>query len=81
MHMRALSHVAKWGNSLAIRIPKPVAEQWGVTDGSEIEMVLQGGVLVMRKKVYDLPGMVSRMSPKTRHAEVDAGPAQGKEEW
>ena len=52
MHMSALSHVAKWGNSLAIRIPKPVAEQWGVTDGSEIEMVVRGDVLVMRKEEW-----------------------------
>ena len=32
--MGAKSRVAKWGSSLAVRIPKPVAEQWGVQEGS-----------------------------------------------
>ena len=31
--MGAKSHVSKWGTSLAVRIPKPIAEQWGVQEG------------------------------------------------
>ena len=31
--MGATAYISKWGNSLAIRIPKPVAEQWGVGEG------------------------------------------------
>ena len=80
MRLRARSQVARWGSSLAIRIPEPVAEAWGVREGSETEMVLRGDELVMRKKAYDLTEMVARMSPETLHAEVDAGPALGKEE-
>lgn len=79
--MGARSHVAKWGSSLAVRIPKPVAEQWGVREGSKVEMVPQGDQLVMRKKAYDLAEMVARMTPDTLHTEADTGPAQGKEEW
>ena len=79
--MGARSHVARWGSSLAIRIPKPIAEQWGVREGSRIEMVPRGAQLVMRRRAYDLEEMVARMTPDTLHAEVDTGSPQGREEW
>jgi antitoxin MazE len=79
--MGARSHIAKWGSSLAIRIPKPVAEQWGVREGSRIEMVPRGDQLVMSKRAYDLGEMLAQMSPETLHGEIDTGPAQGNEEW
>lgn len=79
--MGSRSHIARWGSSLAIRIPKPVAEQWGVREGSRIEMVPRGDQLVMSKRAYDLTEMLARMSPETLHGEIDTGPAQGREEW
>lgn len=75
------SHVAKWGSSLAVRIPKPIAEQWGVREGSRIEMVSRGEQLLLRKKAYDLEEMLARMTPDTLHAEVDTGSPRGNEEW
>ena len=79
--MAAQTHIVRWGSSLAIRIPKPVAEQWGVREGSRIEMVPRGDQLVMSKRAYDLTEMPDRMSPETLHGETDTGPAQGREEW
>ena len=79
--MGSRSHIARWGSSLAIRIPKPVAEQWGVREGSRIEMVPRGDQLVMSKRAYDLSEMLARMSPETLHGEIDTGRAQGREEW
>lgn len=79
--MGARSHVARWGSSLAIRIPKPVAEQWGVREGSRIEIVPQGDRLVMSKRAYNLAEMVARMVPETLHAEMETGPARGREVW
>ena len=79
--MGARSHIAKWGSSLAVRIPKPVAEQWGVREGSRIEMVPRGDRLVMRKKAYDLETILDRITPETLHSEVDTGPAVGDEVW
>ena len=79
--MGARSHIAKWGSSLAIRIPKPVAEQWGVREGSRIEMVPHGDRLVMRKKAYDLETVLDRITPENLHSEVDSGPAVGAEAW
>ena len=79
--MGAKSHIAKWGTSLAVRIPKPIAEQWGVHDGSAIEMVSRGDQVVMRKKTYSLADMLAQITADNLHPESDTGPAQGSEEW
>ena len=34
--------IGKWGRSLAVRIPKAIAQRWGVSVGSGIEMTLRG---------------------------------------
>ena len=79
--MGAKSHVSKWGTSLAIRIPKPIAEQWGVEEGSAIEMVSRGDVLVLRKRAYDLTGLLSSVEPGNLHPEVGTGPGIARERW
>ncbi len=79
--MGAKSHISKWGTSLAVRIPKPIAEQWGIQEGSSIEIVPQGNQVVLRKRSYDLAGMLALMTPDNLHSELDSGPAQGNEEW
>ena len=62
--------------SLAIRIPKPIAEQWGVEEGSAIEIVPRGDRLVLIKKAYDLNNMLAAIEPGNLHTEVDAGSAR-----
>lgn len=42
--------VQKWGNSLGIRVPKSVAEQVDLRDGSAFEFDTSGGVLKIRPK-------------------------------
>lgn len=79
--MGVQSTVAKWGASLAIRIPKAIAEQWGVREGSAVELVSRGEQVVIRKKRYDLAEMLERVSPDNLHSEVDFGPPAGREEW
>ena len=77
--MGANSRVSRWGASLAIRIPKPIAEQWGVQEWSSIEIVPRGDQLALRKKSYDLTGMLAQIEPGSIHPEQDTGPAQGRE--
>ena len=79
--MGAQSTVAKWGASLAVRIPKAIAEQWGVREGSAVELVSRGEQVVMRKKKYDLTEMLAKVSPENLHSEVDLGPPAGREKW
>jgi len=77
----AKTRVATWGSSLAIRIPKPIAEQWGVQEGSAIEIVPDGDILMLRKQVYDLTSLLDQVTPDNLHHEIDTGTPQGKEEW
>lgn len=79
--MGAKSHVSKWGSSLAVRIPKPIAEQWGVQEGSSIEIVSDDGQVILRKTPYNLTDMLAQVNPDNVHTEHDFGQAQGNEEW
>ena len=79
--MSAKSHIAKWGTSLAVRIPKPIAEQWGVHEGSAIEIVSHGDQVVLRKRTYNLADMLDQVTEDNLHSELDTGPAQGNEAW
>ena len=47
--------VAKWGNSLAVRLPAKLVEQLGVKEGDEIELhaAPRGGLLVERIATVD----------------------------
>lgn len=79
--MGAKSHVARWGGSLAVRIPKSIAEQWGVHEGSAIEIASRGEQVVMRKRAYNLTDMLDQVTAENLHPEMSAGPALGNEEW
>ena len=78
--MGVKSHVSKWGSSLAIRIPKAIAEQWGIGEGTAIEFDPQGEKLLLRKREYDLDDLISQMSGDREHPEQDWGPPAGAEE-
>ena len=79
--MGATQHVRKWGSSLAVRIPKAIAEQWGVSEGSAIEMESRGDRVVMRKRSYDLDDLLSRVTADNLHPEQDIGEPRGNEQW
>ena len=36
--MPKTTRISKWGSSLAVRIPKAIAEEWGVKEGTAIEL-------------------------------------------
>jgi antitoxin MazE len=79
--MSAKTHIATWGSSLAVRIPKPIAEQWGVHDGSAVEIFTDGDDLVLRREKFNLAELVSKITPENLHGEVDTGAPQGNEAW
>ena len=79
--MGAKSHVAKWGSSLAVRIPKPVAEQWGVHEGSAIEIAARGDQVVLSKRPHSLAEMMTRVTAENLHPELDTGRSVGNEGW
>jgi len=79
--MGARTTVSRWGASLAIRIPKPVAEQWGVREGVVVEIVPRRGEVILRKRRYDLKDLVAAITDDNLHGEVDWGAAEGAEAW
>ena len=79
--MGAKTRVSKWGTSLAIRIPKSIAEQWGIHEGSAIELTTQDDRVILEKSSYDLNDLLAQIEPANLHPEHDTGPAQDKEQW
>lgn len=73
--------IQKWGNSLAVRIPKPVALEVGLRADADIEMSVQEGSLVLAptRRQYTLDELVAGITRKNRHEEVDFGPPVGRE--
>jgi antitoxin MazE len=74
--------VQKWGNSLALRIPKPFAGDADVREGTELDLVVSEGRLVatpVRRRRASLRQLLSRVTPKNLHGEVDSGPPVGRE--
>ena len=79
--MGARTRVLRWGASLAIRIPKPVAEQWGVREGAVVELVPRRDEVILRKRRCDLGDLVAGITEANRHGEVDWGRAEDAEAW
>ncbi len=79
--MGASMRIGKWGSSLAVRIPKAIAEQWDVSEGSHIEMASQGDQVVMRKQTYNLADLLADVTADNLHREQDFGESRGREQW
>lgn len=78
------SQVQKWGNSLAVRIPKAFAKDLGLDQDSPIELALEDGCLVLKPEAlpkYELRNLLSRVTEDNRHDEVDVGGPVGSEQW
>lgn len=75
------ARVQKWGNSLAVRIPKPVALEVGLRAETDVEMTVQQGSLVLAptRREYTLKELVRDITPENRHEETDFGPPIGRE--
>jgi antitoxin MazE len=73
--------LCKWGNSLALRLPKSLTDELCLVEDSLVECEIQAGQLVIRplQPGYTLADLVSQIDEKNRHAEVDWGPARGAE--
>ncbi len=76
--------VAKWGNSLALRIPQHIVKAIQLTEGSEVDLVVIDGNLVVKPRPrlsYSLEELVAAITPENLHSEVDSGVAMGHEAW
>ena len=78
------TRVQKWGNSLALRIPKSFADEVGLQKGTDVEVSLADGKIVVRrlaKPKLTLEQLLSKVTKDNLHDEVDTGSAVGNETW
>jgi antitoxin MazE len=74
--------VRKWGNSLALRIPTPFAEDAAVREGAVVDLSVSEGKLVatpIRRKRVTLKELVAKVNKRNLHGDVESGPPVGLE--
>jgi len=78
------ARVQKWGNSLAIRIPKSFASQSHLGQNTLVEMLLEDGKIVLfavPQPQMSLAQLLESVSADNLHSEVETGDTVGQEVW
>ncbi len=76
--------IQKWGNSLALRIPRGFALHANLKTNSEVDIHLVNNEIVIKpviSKNKELEKLLSDITPENIHKEVETGPAEGNEIW
>lgn len=82
-----MQRVARWGNSLAIRIPAALARAADLSQGQEIAVEARDGELLIRAVRTERPRrhtfseLAKDMTADKRHELIDWGPPVGREAW
>jgi len=79
-----ISKVLKWGNSLAVRIPKAFADEMNMSLNTSIHLVLKENTLQItpvRDTGWDLGKLLAAVRDENLHDEWETGRPVGKEEW
>lgn len=79
-----LAKVQKWGNSLALRIPAMFAKDARLTTGSEVDLSILDGKLIIEptsEPSYSLTTLLKGVTNRNRHSEIDTEDAVGQEAW
>jgi antitoxin MazE len=77
------THLAKWGNSLALRLPKALTESHALKEGAAIELIEHAEGILLRpaSKRYELNDLLKKVRPGNLHTSIDTGAPVGKEAW
>jgi antitoxin MazE len=78
------TRIQKWGNSLAVRIPKAFAEETALKEDSTVEIVLRNGKLIIapsRRPKITLEQLLNKVTSENLHSEVETGEPKGNEAW
>lgn len=79
-----LTKVQRWGNSLALRIPKAFAVDAQLENDSLVEISIVKGKIIVTPVVapsWTLDELLAGITKKNLHGEVDTGFAIGNEVW
>jgi antitoxin MazE len=78
--MRAV--VRKWGNSLAIRIPRPLADELELEESDELDLqVTEGSLVASPAHRWTLAELVAGITEENKHGEIEWGGPRGREVW
>ena len=72
----------KWGNSLAVRVPKSIAQQAGLKVNDDLDIEVKKGALILKphlRPMYRLEDLLKRMTPENVHDEIEFGGPVGHE--
>lgn len=78
------ARIQKWGNSLALRIPKSFASEAGLQRETSIELSLSEGKLIITplpNPKFTLKQLLAKINKENLHHEADTGSATGNEAW
>jgi antitoxin MazE len=76
--------VQKWGNSLAVRIPKPYADEVRLAEDSTVEVSVRNGKLMVAplpEPQFTLEELVRQITPGNCHTEIEEDLPVGREIW
>jgi antitoxin MazE len=76
--------IQKWGNSLALRIPKGFAQHANLENRSEVDIHLEDTQIVIKPVIREkqsLEDLLAGINKNNIHSEVETGSAEGKEIW
>jgi len=76
-------NIARWGNSLALRLPSHVARETKLTEGATVQVEMRDGAIVVTpvRKRFKLSELLAQMPKDNKASEYDWGKPQGDEEW
>lgn len=79
-----ITKVQKWGNSLAVRIPRSLAEDAQLKPGKAVNMVSRDGQIVIaavRQQRFKLADLLEGVTSRNKHEELITGNPVGLEVW
>ena len=75
------TRVAKWGNSLGVRIPQWISEKAEINDGTIVEVSFKDDAIIIKKKKLTLEEMLNDITAENLHGQIDTGSVVGREIW
>ncbi len=73
--------LARWGNSLAVRLPKEIVESVGLREGAALELTVADDAIVLRRRRYDIAELVAAIDEATIPPLLLEDEPRGSEAW
>ena len=76
--------IQKWGNSLAVRLPKDITKKLALREGSVVAVSEDKRRIIVQnvpQKKAPLTELVKQITPKNLHSEIEWDDPRGMETW